>query len=342
MTSIRGAITVAENTAEAVHEASKELLEAILSENGLFKDEVTDIFFSCTDDINAAYPAVSAREMGITEAALFCTQEMKVVGSLPMCLRVLMHVETTDKKQVDMRHVYLREAVNLRPDLAGKLKKKPNFAIAIDGPVGAGKSTVAKAVAEALGVVYADTGAMYRAVALYNILKKADLKNKDLVEQNMADINISISYEADGQRIILNEKDVTDSLRTPEVSEGASCVAAYGGVRAKLVRLQQDMAKEISIVMDGRDIGTHVLPNARLKIYLDASITERAKRRFKELRQKGESPDISTVQKDIEARDFRDMNREVSPLVRAEDAVYINTDNMSVEEITNKIVNALS
>jgi len=336
MTSIRGAITVEENSKEAILSASSEMLQEVIKENNLNIGQIVDVIFSATKDLTAVYPAVSARAMGITEAGLFCTQEMYVEGSLPMCLRVLMHVEADGKRQKDMRHVFLRGAVVLRPDLARRAEKF--VAVAIDGPSGAGKSTVAREVAVAANLLYVDTGAMYRAVALHNIHKGVDVHDQAAVEANLSDITIDIDYDSEmQQRLILDGEDVTEALRSQEVAEGASVVAAYPSVREKLVSLQQEIARKHSIVMDGRDIGTHVLPNAQVKIYLDASLEERTRRRMSELG----AGDYDSIYNEIKIRDDRDMNRDHSPLTKAEDALYINTDGLSVAEITKIITDEM-
>ena len=338
MTSIRGAITVESNTSEAILSASEELLREIIavneSENGLAMDQIIDITFSVTKDLDAIYPAAAARAMGIAEAGLFCVQEMAVIGSLPKCIRIMAHVDIPEKKQSDMVHIYLKDAVCLRPDL--KLEK---LSVAIDGPSGAGKSTVAKEVSELTGMVYIDTGAMYRAVALHNIMAGIDIKDESAVEKSLDDISIDIQHNTQKKQIlILNGQDVTDDLRTQKLAEGSSVVASYIGVRQKLVTLQQNLAKKHNVVMDGRDIGTVVLPLAQVKIYLDASLEERTNRRIHELKLKGESAEYNDVLQAIKSRDNRDMNRTFSPLVRAEDAHYIHSDGMTVKDIANEIL----
>ena len=216
------------------------------------------------------------------------------------------------------------------------------ISVAIDGPVGSGKSTVAKAVAEAANIIYIDTGAMYRAVALYNIRTGVNLTDKKAVENTLANIYIDIKHDAENrQRLILNGEDVSDKLRTLEAGEGASTVAVIQAVREKLVALQQNLAKKYDAVMDGRDIGTHVLPNAQVKIYLDASVEERTHRRCSELEKIGEEANFEQVQEAIKIRDERDMNREFSPLVKAEDAIYLTTDGLTVQEITNMIIDKM-
>ena len=332
MTSIRGATTVVENTKNAMLEATRELLLEIIDANELDLRDIIDITFSATKDLNAVYPAVAAREIGITKAGLFCVQEMDVVDSLPMCIRVMFHVDFPGKRQWDMSHVYLRDAKILRPDLI-------HIAVAIDGPSGAGKSTVARKVATKSGSIYVDTGAMYRAVALYNMRKEIDLGDQSAVEKSLSAISIDIRYDSQkSQRLILNGDDVSNALRTQQVAEGSSIVASYPAVRKKLVHLQQSLARKHDIVMDGRDIGTHVLPDAQVKIYLDASIDERIRRRMGELNEKGLPAEYADVKGAIEARDYRDMNRTHAPLTQAKNSIYIKSDGMTVEEISKMIL----
>ena len=334
MTSIRGAITAAENTREAILEAAREMLLKVIEANEIGRDEIVDIIFSATKDLNAVYPAVAARELGIVQAGLFCVAEMDVPGSLPMCIRVLCHVEIPGKKQSDMKHVYLRGAEVLRPDLVRR-----KVAVAIDGPSGAGKSTVAKEVAKAAGIIYVDTGAMYRAVALHNIQKKHKLTDSEAVEASLPDISIDIKHDSGKQqRLILNGEDVTEALRTQEVAEGSSVVASYQAVRQKMMALQQSIARSHSVVMDGRDIGTFVLPDAQVKIYLDAGLETRVKRRMGELQANGQSADYEKIRCQIEKRDHRDMTRAFAPLTIADDAIYILSDNLKVQEIVMMII----
>lgn len=205
--------------------------------------------------------------------------------------------------------------------------------IAIDGPAGAGKSTIAKALAKSRNMVYVDTGAMYRAIGLYCSRKGIDGNNEAAIVGELDNINVSIAYENGEQVVYLNGENVNGFIRTPEAGVMASAVSVYSKVRAKMVELQQALAEKTSVVMDGRDIGTVVLPNAEVKIYLTASSVVRAKRRFDELVEKGIECDLATLQKEIEERDYRDMNREVSPLRQAEDAVLLDTSEMNIEEV---------
>lgn len=222
--------------------------------------------------------------------------------------------------------------------------------IAIDGPAGAGKSTIARMVAKSTDSIYVDTGAMYRAMALYMLKKEIDGSDQRAVETACADADISIEYRDRAQRVILNGEDVTDRLREEEVGNMASLISVYGKVRAKLVSLQQELARKTSVVMDGRDIGTVVLPNAEVKIYLTASPHTRAIRRFRELEKKkisaGEEPlsptlaalDIDRIEKDIRDRDYRDSHRKISPLKQADDAVLIDSSNLTIDEVVIRIL----
>lgn len=210
--------------------------------------------------------------------------------------------------------------------------------IAIDGPAGAGKSTIAKKVAKELGYIYVDTGAMYRAIAYYLVTHEIDIEDASALEKACGEITIEIQYENDIQQVYLNGENVTPYLRTEETGNMASKSSAKAPVRAALLDLQRDMAKKFSVVMDGRDIGTHVLPDAEVKIYLTASSKERANRRYKELVEKGETPDFDKIEADIIERDERDMNRAIAPLKQAEDAVLVDSSDMSIEEVVENIL----
>lgn len=212
------------------------------------------------------------------------------------------------------------------------------YNIAIDGPAGAGKSTIAKRVAKNLGFIYVDTGAMYRAMAVYFLDKGIDVKDEDAVSRDCDNVNIMIEYKDNQQQVILNGENITSRLRTEEVGNTASAVAVYSAVRKKLVELQKELAKKTSVVMDGRDIGSCVLKDAICKIYLTASVECRALRRMAELQEKGVDTSLEIIKADISDRDYRDMHRDVSPLVQAEDAVYLDSSDMGIEEVTDKII----
>lgn len=209
--------------------------------------------------------------------------------------------------------------------------------VAIDGPAGAGKSTVAKLVAQELHLVYIDTGAMYRAVAWKVLYQKKGVTTA-AIEEVAKDIDVRLYYEGGRTRVFVDGKEVTDEIRTLEVSHIVSKVASLALVREKMVELQRKMAESGSVLMDGRDIGTNVLPNASVKIYLTASIEERAKRRAKELLEKGHAVSEADVEKEIAARDKADMEREISPLRQADDAVLLDTTGLSIKEVVSRIL----
>ena len=211
--------------------------------------------------------------------------------------------------------------------------------IAIDGPAGAGKSTIAKKAAGELGFIYVDTGAMYRAVAVYLTESDISASDEDLVEKSIADISVEIKYEDGAQQVYLNGENVTGKLRTEAAGIMASKASALPCVREKLLSLQRDLAASNDVVMDGRDIGTNILPSAELKVYLTASSAVRAKRRYDELVAKGaENIDIEKIEQDIIQRDKQDMERKTAPLKRADDAVLIDSSDMTIEQVTDTIV----
>lgn len=211
--------------------------------------------------------------------------------------------------------------------------------IAIDGPAGAGKSTVARRVAERLHIRYLDTGAMYRAMALYAMRCGVPVGDEAAVERVLRDADIRVRYTEDGQRVLLSGEDVTDGLRTPELSMAASDVSAHRAVRVKLTELQREVARENDVVMDGRDIGTNVLPDTPYKFYLTASVEERARRRLLELAARGAAAGtLADVAREIEQRDYNDSHRAYMPLRQTEDALYIDSTGMTVEEVTETIL----
>ena len=213
-----------------------------------------------------------------------------------------------------------------------------SYNVAIDGPAGAGKSTIAKAIAKQMGLIYVDTGAMYRAMALHMLKKGVNIENDAEVIAECVNPDITIKYEDGVQVVYLNGENVNAYLRTEEVGNAASKTSVLMPVRVRLVELQQKLAAESDCIMDGRDIGTCVLPGADVKIYLTASSAVRAKRRYDELTAKGEVCDINEIQRIIEERDYRDMNREASPLKQADDAVLVDTSDMTIEEVIAKII----
>jgi len=211
------------------------------------------------------------------------------------------------------------------------------ISIAIDGPAGAGKSTIAKKLAKKMNYIYVDTGAMYRAIALYVIRKDITSDKVDEIKEVLDEISISIEYKDDTQIVYLNGENVNDYIRTEKVSIMTSDIATIPAVREKLIDLQRKLAKESNVIMDGRDIGTYVLKDANVKIYMTASSRTRAIRRYKEYIEKGIECDIDTVEQDIIKRDHQDMNRDVAPLKKANDAIELDTSNMNIDEVVASI-----
>ncbi len=210
--------------------------------------------------------------------------------------------------------------------------------VAIDGPAGAGKSTIAKRIARRLGYIYVDTGAMYRAMAYYLIQNQVDAADQEAIAAACQHADISICYQDGEQVVLLNGENVNAYLRTEAVGNMASVSSVVPEVRKKLVELQQKLARETDVVMDGRDIGTVVLPDADVKVYLTASVKTRAKRRFLELQEKGEPADLAKIAADIEDRDYRDMHRDISPLRQAEDATLVDSSDMTIDQVVERIL----
>ncbi|AVM69864.1 cytidylate kinase [Lachnospiraceae bacterium oral taxon 500] len=335
MKAIRGAITVKENTAAEILGQTEKLLTEIMVRNLLTEEEIVAVFFSATKDLTAAYPAGAARNLGLTQTALACYTEMEVEGSLRRCIRVLLLAEMKRRPY----HVYLEEAKDLRPDWGNQTMK-----IAIDGPSGAGKSTIARELAGRLGIVYVDTGAMYRAVGLLSLRRGLVLEKDSDVEAYRQELTelaenapIILKYEDGVQRLYLQDEDVSEQLRTQEVGERASKISTIREVRQAMVRLQQQIADSQSVVMDGRDIGTVVLPEAEHKIFLTASAEVRGQRRCRELQEKGQTAELETIIAEIKERDERDRNRQESPLRKAADAFEIDTSDKSIDEVVTLI-----
>ena len=216
-----------------------------------------------------------------------------------------------------------------------------SFSIAIDGPAGAGKSTIAKRVAKEKDFIYIDTGAMFRAMAIHFLRCGIAADDHEKISEAVKDVNVTISYVNGEQNVFLNGENVTGQLRTEEVGNMASASSVNGDVRKKLLELQRKLAASANVVMDGRDIGTVVLPDADVKVYLTASVEVRAQRRYKELIEKGQEADLEKIKKDIEERDYRDMNREIAPLRQAEDAVLVDSSYMTIEESAQAILNLI-
>ena len=327
MKAIRGAITISADTADEIKENVKLLLNEIVKANSLLLEDVICVMFSNTADIHSYYPAKAAREAGFFNCALFSSIEPEIDGSLPLCIRVMVLAEI----ECNPKHIYLKGATILRKDITKKLN------IAIDGPAGSGKSTVSKLISKRFDILYLDTGAMYRACARACSNGKVDCSDEDAVMNIVDSINIDVKYENKMQRTYLNGKDVTGLIRTPEISMLSSIVSTHGCIRTKMVELQRKIASENSCVLDGRDIGTNVLPSAEFKFFLTASPEIRANRRLAENKIKGFNQSFDEVLKEIKARDEQDSNRRIAPLVKAEDAKEINTDTLSVEEVADVI-----
>ena len=327
MTVIRGATTIMKDCAEEIRAAVAELLEQIESGNALKRDEVLSIVFSSTSDIHSFYPAKAAREAGFASCSLFSAQEPEIEGGLALCIRVMLFVE----KNITPHHVYLRGARVLRRDIAQK------YNIAIDGPAGSGKSTVAKLLANDCHILYLDTGAMYRSCALAALRKGVDVEDEVQVCDLMRTLELSVGYSDGVQHTYLSKEDVSALLRTPDVSMAASTISRHPSVRLKMVEKQREIASKMSCVLDGRDIGTFVLPDADFKFFLTASPEVRAKRRYDEMVERGEKVDFEALKRDIAARDKQDSTRALAPLKQADDAILIDTSEMTVEEVVETI-----
>lgn len=212
------------------------------------------------------------------------------------------------------------------------------YSIAIDGPAGAGKSTIAKKIAKKLGYIYVDTGAMYRAMALFLLRNGIQASESSKISEKCREADITIVYEDGMQVVMLNGENVNGLIRTEEVGNMASASSVNKDIRLKLVELQRQLAEKANVVMDGRDIGTYVLPNADVKVFLTASSAVRANRRFHELKAKGETCDLEKIEADIVERDMRDMNREMAPLKQAEDAVLVDSSDLTIDEVVKRII----
>ncbi|HIT90236.1 MAG TPA: (d)CMP kinase [Candidatus Merdenecus merdavium] len=212
------------------------------------------------------------------------------------------------------------------------------YNIAIDGPAGAGKSTIARLCAEALSFIYVDTGALYRALALYFIEKDIDLLQEEEVRKACQEVRLNLTYQNNEQQVMLNGINIGEKIRREKVGKMASVISAHKIVRERLLELQRQIARDENVVMDGRDIGTCVLPEAQLKIYLTASVSVRAKRRYEQLLLKGTTSNIEEIEKDMIDRDHRDMTREIAPLKQAKDAILLDSSHMSIDEVVQSII----
>lgn len=326
LVSIRGAITVS-NSQDSIVAATRKLFERMCFKNGICDQNIVNVIISTTADITAFYPARAIRESGHT-VPLFSCAEPAIDGALQSCIRIMI----TAYSEHEVKNIYIGGARVLRNDICG------NYAIALDGPSGAGKSTVAKSVAATLGIMYLDTGALYRALGLYAVKNMINVSDAVEVERGLNDVTVDIVYNQNIQRVLLNGDDVSDKIRTPEISMAASAVSAIPYVRQKLLGLQRKIAAKNNVILDGRDIGTVVIPNAEFKFFLTASAEVRAKRRYEELIAKGEGVTYDDVLQDVIKRDSNDSTRAIAPLKRAYDAVEIDSDGLNVKQVCNIII----
>ncbi len=329
MTVIRGATTIEKDDQEEISSSVKSLLDEIFVANALKKEEIRAFIFSLTTDIHSYHPAKAARECGYDYAPLFAAIEPDIVGGLTSCIRVMLLTELTCNREI--KHVYQKGAKALRKDLTEVMN------IALDGPAGSGKSTVAKALAKDYNILYLDTGAMYRACGLKALKCGVDPRDCKGVEKLLPHLDLKVEYRDGKQHTLLDGEDVSAAIRENAVSMAASNISAHKAVRVKMVEMQRKIAQSMSCVLDGRDIGSAVLPNAKFKFYITADSKVRATRRYEELIARGEKVDFDRLHAEIVARDKQDTEREFSPLVCAEDATVVDTSAMTVEEVVATI-----
>lgn len=329
MKAIRGAVTVAADTPEEIRGAVDSLLSEIRKRNKINVEDIVCIMLSSTGDITSLYPAKAARECGFV-CPLFSSLEPPIKGSLPLCIRAMVLAETDIAVPV-----YLRGAAVLRRDLTERL------VIALDGPAGSGKSTAARNLARELDILCLDTGAMYRACALACREAGVAVSDEDAVCALIGKTDLRVEYRDGRQVTMLGDRDVSEEIRSPGMSQLASEVSALACVRSAMVAMQRRIASEMSCVLDGRDIGTNVLPDARYKFFVTASDEVRARRRLEEDRAKGYDIRYEDVLRDIRERDRRDSERAIAPLKCAEDAVVVDTSDMSPEEVVQFIRNKI-
>lgn len=329
MKAIRGAVTVAADTPEEIRGAVDSLLSEIRKRNKINVEDIVCIMLSSTGDITSLYPAKAARECGFV-CPLFSSLEPPIKDSLPLCIRAMVLAETDIAVPV-----YLRGAAILRRDLTERL------VIALDGPAGSGKSTAARNLARELDILYLDTGAMYRACALACREAGVAVSDGDAVCALIGKTDLRVEYRDGRQVTMLGDRDVSEEIRSPGMSQLASEVSALACVRSAMVAMQRRIASEMSCVLDGRDIGTNVLPDARYKFFVTASDEVRARRRLEEDRAKGYDVRYEDVLRDIRERDRRDSERAIAPLKCAEDAVVVDTSDMSPEEVVQFIRNKI-
>lgn len=333
MTIIRGATTIEKDCKEEIISSVRELLGEIFSANALTKSEIKGLLFSLTQDIHSYHPARAARECGYDYAPLFAAVEPNIDGGLPLCIRLMLFTDLVDDRIV--KHIYQKGAKILRKDISEILN------IALDGPAGSGKSTIAKILAKDYNILYLDTGAMYRACGLKALRLGVNPKDGDAVEKILPQLNVKVDYKDGKQITMIDGEDVSMAIRENVVSMAASDISAHACVRIKMVEMQREIAKGMSCVLDGRDIGSKVLPDAKFKFFITADSKVRATRRYNELIQRGEQVNFELLHQEIIMRDKQDSEREFSPLVCAEDAMVVDTSDMSVEQVLSVIKSAI-
>lgn len=333
MTIIRGATTIEKDCKEDIFNAVKELLDEVFAKNTLRKEEIRGFLFSLTSDIHSYHPAKAARENGYDFAPLFAAVEPDIDGGLRLCIRLMLFTELATVREI--KHIYQKGAKILRKDIS------EIYNVALDGPAGSGKSTIAKALAKAYNILYLDTGAMYRACGLKALRSGIDPKNAEAVNAMLPTLNVKVEYQDGAQRTLLDGEDVSSAIRENAVSMAASTISAHPAVRVKMVEMQREIARSMSCVLDGRDIGSTVLPDAKFKFFITADSRVRAKRRYDELLARGEKVDFEVLHAEIVARDKQDSEREFSPLVCAKDAIVVDTSEMTVEQVVAMVKAAI-
>ncbi|MCL1945448.1 MAG: (d)CMP kinase [Firmicutes bacterium] len=328
--SIRGA-TVCQNTVSSIESCTQRLYEQILLTNNLGVDSnISAVFVSMTRDLDACFAARGLRKYDVP---MFSSVEPNIKGALKRCIRLLVQVNCEYTKVA--QHIYLGGAKTLRPD-------KAKFVVAMDGPAGSGKSTLAKIIAQRLGVVHLDTGALYRAAAIKliktGVYKEGLTLDLDRLSQVLANTTIKMDYDALISRVYLDGIDISQDIREPNISRIASIVASNPFLRQYLNKIQSQVASQQSCVIDGRDIGTVIAPNADFKFFVKASEQERAKRRYNDLVRKGQSIDLDSVMVDMKERDYNDSTREVAPLYQASDAILVDTTDRTVVQSVSYIM----
>lgn len=331
---IRGATTIKEDTKKEIVKAVKTLLDEVFSVNQIKREEVRGFIFSLTTDIHSYHPAKAARECGYDYAPLFACIEPEINDALPLCIRLMLLTDRTGEN-LSVKHIYQEKAKTLRKDISEVLN------IALDGPAGSGKSTVAKIIAKDYNILHLDTGAMYRACGLKALRLGIDTKDTKAVEEMLHHLNVKVEYKNGQQCTLLDDEDVSKAIRENAVSMAASNISAHRAVREKMVEMQREIASKMSCVLDGRDIGSAVLPNAKFKFFVTADSEVRAKRRYDELLARGEEVDFDKLHEEIKLRDKQDSEREFSPLVCPKDATVVNTSNMGIEEVVAYIKAAI-